>query len=296
VALPLRRIAIRRAPLARLIVPLAAISLLAFCGGEKTSASPSPVSQPGIPATWQLSWSDEFDSADSSRPDPTRWVYDLGGNGWGNNELETYTDRAENARIEKGALVITARAERFVGADGTPRNYTSARLKTLGRFAQTYGRFEARLQIPRGQGIWPAFWMLGSDIDSRDWPQCGEIDVMENIGREPTTVHGTMHGPGYSGGGGIGMPFQSLDGTPFAAGHHVYAVEWEPSEIRWYVDGRLYQTRKPSDLPAGARWVFDHDMFLLLNVAVGGNWPGSPDQSTVFPKEMLVDHVRVYRR
>ncbi len=295
-ALPLRRIVVGRARLARLIVPVAAIALLAVCGGEKTSASPSPVPRPGIPAEWQLSWSDEFDAPDGSRPDPSRWVYDVGGNGWGNNELQTYTDRAGNARIEKGALVITARDERLTGADGIPRDYTSARLKTLGRFAQTYGRVEARLQIPRGQGIWPAFWMLGTDIDSRGWPECGEIDVMENIGREPTTVHGTIHGPGYSGAGGIGMPFQSLDGAPFGAAEHVYAVEWEPGEIRWYVDGRLYQTRKPSDLPATARWVFDHDMFLLLNVAVGGNWPGSPDQSTIFPQEMLVDYVRVYRR
>jgi beta-glucanase (GH16 family) len=277
------------------MLPLAAISALAVCGGEKTSAAPSPIQEPAAPAGWQLSWSDEFDAPDGSRPDPSRWMYDVGGNGWGNNELETYTNRADNARIEKGALVIIARAERFTAPDGTPRDYTSARLKTLGRFAQTYGRFEARLQIPRGQGIWPAFWMLGTDIDSRGWPDCGEIDIMENIGREPTIVHGTMHGPGYSGGGGIGMPFQSPDGTPFAAAYHVFAVEWEPSEIRWYVDGRLYETRKPADLPAGARWAFDHDMFLLLNVAVGGNWPGNPDQTTVFPQQMLVDYVRVYR-
>jgi len=264
-----------------------------MCGGSDTSAAPSPVPRPG---PWQQSWSDEFDAAEGSRPDPSRWVYDLGGNGWGNEELETYTDRAENARIEGGALVITARAEKFTGADGIPRDYTSGRIKTLGRFSQQYGRFEARIKIPRGQGIWPAFWMMGVNIESRGWPDDGEIDVMENIGREPTTVHGTFHGPGYSGAGGIGMPFQSPDGKPFADDYHLYAIEWEPSEIRWYVDKHNFQTRKPSDVPAGTRWVFDHEMFMLLNVAVGGSWPGNPDQTTVFPQQMLVDYVRVYQR
>jgi beta-glucanase (GH16 family) len=280
---------------ARLLSPLVVISAFAMCGGSDTSAAPSPTPS-GQAGQWQQSWSDEFDGADGSRPDPSRWVYDLGGNGWGNEELETYTDRAENARIEGGALVITARAERFKGSDGISRDYTSARLKTLGRFAQAYGRFEARIKIPRGQGIWPAFWMMGVNIDSRGWPEDGELDVMENIGREPTTVHGTFHGPGYSGADAIGMPFQSPDGRPFADAYHLYAIEWEPSEIRWYVDNHHYQTRKPSDLPAGARWVFDHEMFMLLNVAVGGSWPGNPDQTTVFPQQMLVDYVRVYRR
>jgi beta-glucanase (GH16 family) len=279
---------------ARLLSPLVALSAFAMCGGSDTSAAPSP--QPAGAGRWQLSWSDEFDGADGSRPDPSRWVYDLGGDGWGNQELETYTDRAENARIEGGALVITARAEKFTASDGVPRDYTSARLKTLGRFSQAYGRFEARIRIPRGQGLWPAFWMMGVDIDSRGWPDGGEIDVMENIGREPNTVHGTLHGPGYSGADAIGMAFHSPDGTPFADAYHVYAIEWEPSEIRWYVDSHLYQTRKASDLPAGARWVFDHEMFMLLNVAVGGGWPGNPDQTTVFPQQMHVDYVRVYRR
>jgi beta-glucanase (GH16 family) len=278
---------------ARLVPPLVALWTFAMCGGSNTSAAPSATPQPG---RWQQSWDDEFDTGDGSRPDPARWVYDLGGNGWGNQELETYTDRAENARIEGGALVITARAEKFTGADGFPRDYTSARIKTLGRFSQQYGRFEARIKIPRGQGLWPAFWMMGVNIDTRGWPDDGEIDVMENIGREPATVHGTFHGPGYSGAGGIGMPFQSPDGKPFADDYHLYAIEWEPSEIRWYVDSHLYQTRKPSDLPAGTQWVFDHEMFMLLNVAVGGSWPGNPDPTTVFPQEMRVDYVRVYRR
>ena len=255
-------------------------------------SSPSPSRAAG---PWTLSWSDEFDASDGSRPDGTRWVYDLGGGGWGNGELQTYTDRAENAVIRGGALVITARRERYTGGDGIAREFTSARLKTKGRFAQTYGRFEARIQVPRGQGIWPAFWMLGVDLDTTGWPGCGEIDVMENIGREPTLVHGTLHGPGYSGAGGIGAAAPSHTGAPFADAYHVFAVEWEEQEIRWYRDGRQYHARRPADLPAGSRWVFDHDFFLLLNVAVGGHWPGNPDATTVLPQEMRVDYVRVYR-
>ena len=265
---------------------------MAVCGGGASDgAGPSPSPQP---ATWTLSWSDEFDGA--SRPDESRWVYDLGGGGWGNQELQTYTSRADNATLRDGALVITARAERFTGRDGIARDYTSARLKTKDRFAQTYGKFEARLQVPRGQGIWPAFWMLGADIDAVNWPQCGEIDIMENIGREPATIHGTLHGPGYSGGSALGAAASNADGSAFATASHTFAVEWDPGEIRWYLDGRQYFSRKPSDLPAGARWVFDHDFFLLLNVAVGGAWPGNPDATTTFPQEMKVDYVRVYRR
>jgi beta-glucanase (GH16 family) len=186
--------------------------------------------------------------------------------------------------------------ESFTGADGIRRDYTSARLKTQGTFAQTAGRFEARIRIPRGQGLWPAFWMLGQDITSVGWPACGEIDIMENIGREPSIVHGTLHGPGYSGGQGIGAAFTHPAGGPFADDFHVYAIEWEAEAIRWSVDGTVYQTRTPADVPRGARWVFDHPFFVLLNVAVGGNWPGSPDTSTQFPQEMIVDWVRIFRR
>jgi beta-glucanase (GH16 family) len=149
--------------------------------------------------------------------------------------------------------------------------------------------------VPSGQGIWPAFWMLGNDIGAVSWPACGEIDIMENIGREPTTVHGTVHGPGYSGAAGIGAAYGLPDGAPFADDFHVFAIEWEPQAIRWYVDGALYHTLTPAALPAGARWAFDHPFFMLLNVAVGGNWPGNPDATTVFPQRMLVDYVRVYR-
>jgi beta-glucanase (GH16 family) len=156
---------------------------------------------------WTLVWSDEFDQPDGSSPNSAKWTYDIGATGWGNNERQHYTSRTNNARIENGMLVIEAKQENYQGA-----NYTSARLKTQGKAAWTYGRIEARIKIPRGQGIWPAFWMLGTNITSVNWPNCGEIDILENIGREPKIVHGTVHGPGYSGANGIGGPY-SLPGN-----------------------------------------------------------------------------------
>jgi beta-glucanase (GH16 family) len=248
------------------------------------------------PAGWTLTWSDEFNGPNGSGVDPSKWVVETGGNGWGNQELEYYTSRPENAYEKDGDLVIKVLQEKYKGPDGVTRDYTSARLKTLGRFEQTHGRFEARIKIPRGQGIWPAFWMLGSDIDNPGWPACGEIDIMENIGKEPSIVHATIHGPGYSGAHGIGAPFALSAGNKMADDFHVYAVEWEQNVLRFYVDEYLYATRTPADLPKGTKWVYDHPFFLLLNVAVGGGWPGSPDASSAFPQEMLVDYVRVYRR
>ena len=263
------------------------------CGGSKATPAPSPSPVPTPSGPWRLSWSDEFDGPDNSAPDPSRWVYDIGGHGWGNAELETYTDRRENAFLRGGMLVIRAMKEDYRGPDGIPRPYTSARVKTQGVFAQTHGKFEARIRLPSGQGIWPAFWLLGSDIDGVGWPTCGEIDIFENIGREPMIVHGTMHGPGFSGGSGLSAAYVN-PGGPFHEGFHVFAVEWEARVVRWYVDGSLYHTRTPSDLPgAGLGWVFEHPFFIILNVAVGGNWPGDPDATTVFPQEMLVDWVRV---
>jgi beta-glucanase (GH16 family) len=242
-----------------------------------------------------LVWSDEFSAANGSLPDSFKWVMETGGGGWGNNELESYTNRARNAHVRKGNLVITAIKETYKGADGITRQYTSARLKTLGLFEQKYGRFEARIKIPRGQGIWPAFWMLGNNIGTVDWPDCGEIDIMENIGKEPDKVHGTIHGPGYSGENGLGGTY-TLPSGKFADDFHIFAVEWEPLAIRFYVDSHLYETRTPAAVPAGKTWVFDHPFFILLNVAVGGGWPGNPDRTTVFPQRMLVDYVKVYVR
>lgn len=242
---------------------------------------------------WSLTWSDEFNTPNNSTPDPAKWTYDLGGAGWGNQELETYTSRPQNSQIHNGNLVITARKEDFTGADGIPRNYTSARLKTQYRFSQAYGRFEARIKIPRGQGIWPAFWLLGDDIDRVDWPQCGEIDIMENIGREPAVNHGTVHGPGYSGGSGVSAAFTLAGGAKFSDDFHVFAIVWSSQSIAFSVDGATYRTVTPASLPSGATWVFDRPFFLILNVAVGGTFPGSPDQTTTFPQEMVVDYVRV---
>jgi beta-glucanase (GH16 family) len=244
--------------------------------------------------TYTLRWADEFDGAAGSAPDQTKWNYDIGGNGWGNNELETYTHRTENAFLDgDGHLVIKLIKETLRGPDGIKRNYTSARLLTQGKFTQRYGRFEARLKVPFGQGIWPAFWMLGANSDSVGWPMCGEIDIMEQIGREPSINHGTLHGPGYSGGSGISGIYTLSDGQKFADDFHSFAIEWEPTAIRFYVDGNLYQTKTTADA-AGRQWVFDHPFFIIMNVAVGGSFPGSPDATTTFPQTMTVDYVRVY--
>jgi beta-glucanase (GH16 family) len=240
---------------------------------------------PDPPAAWRLVWHDEFDGA---ALDSTKWVRETGGTGWGNAELEFYTDRVENARLENGYLVIEARHETFGN-----RAYTSARLKTQGLGSWEYGRIEARIRIPRGQGLWPAFWMLGDDIARVGWPGCGEIDIMENIGREPARVHGTVHGPGYSGANGLSSPYTVASGA-FADTFHVFAVEWQPDTIKWFVDSTLYKTIDSRSVPG--RWVYDHPFFILLNVAVGGNWPGGPDATTVFPQTMRVDYVRVYQK
>lgn len=238
---------------------------------------------------WSLVWSDEFNQATGSSPDTNKWAYDLGAGGWGNGELEYYTSRTNNVRIENGQLVIEAKQENFSGS-----SYTSARLKTQGKISWTYGRIEARIKIPGTQGIWPAFWMLGTNITSAGWPTCGEIDIMENIGREPALVHGTVHGPGYSGGSGIGGPFSLPGNTNFADDFHIYAVEWTTNQIKWFVDGLQYFGVNPASLPTNTTWVFKQPQFLLLNVAVGGGWPGNPDGTTVFPQRMTVDYIRIY--
>jgi beta-glucanase (GH16 family) len=267
---------------------LVALSLVAVACGGSPAASSAPA-----PAGWTLTWSDEFNGSNGAAPDASKWTLETGGNGWGNNELEYYTARPQNSVQQDGNLVINVLQENYTGSDGVTRNYTSARLKTATHFTQTYGRFEARIKIPSGQGIWPAFWMLGDNIDTAGWPTCGEIDIMENIGKEPNKVHGSMHGPGYSG----ATPLTAIYTLPtgaFADDFHLFAVEWEPAAVRFYVDSNLYLTETPSNLPAGTHWVFDHPFFILLNVAVGGNFPGSPDSTSVFPQAMLVDYVRAY--
>jgi len=244
--------------------------------------------------TYTLRWADEFDGAAGSSPNSAKWNFDIGGNGWGNSELETYTSRTDNAFLDgNGNLIIKVIQERFRGPDGIRRDYTSARLLTRGKFTQRYGRLEARLKVPFGQGIWPAFWMLGANIDSAGWPTCGEVDIMEQVGREPSTNHGTLHGPGYSGGAGLTGIYTLPNGQKFADDFHTFAIEWEPAAIKFYVDGNLYQTKTPADA-AGKQWVYDHAFFIILNVAVGGSFPGNPDATTTFPQTMTVDYVRVY--
>jgi hypothetical protein len=234
-------------------------------------------------ATWNLVWGDDFEGASGAAVDESKWAYDSGPN-WFNGELQNYTTGADNASLDgNGNLVIEARQEAREG-----REYTSARLKTEGKQTFTYGRFEGRMKMPYGQGLWPALWMLGGT----SWPNDGEIDIMEHLGREPSIAHGTIHGPGYSGADGPSASFTLPDSGKFADDFHIFAVEWEPDTIRWYIDGEHYATKTPADID-GNRWVFDHPFFIILNLAVGGEWPGNPDDTTVFPQKLLIDYVRV---
>ncbi|GAB4537192.1 MAG: hypothetical protein Fur0018_27940 [Anaerolineales bacterium] len=274
----------KRTTLAFLLLVL----LLSACATPQ-AVTPSPAAAVGTPgdqpadSRWELVWADEFDG-DALNPD--NWLPETGGGGWGNHELQFYSDRPENLRLEDGSLVIEARREDYRGSD-----YTSARLKTQYLQAFQYGRVEARIKLPPGgKGIWPAFWMLGENITSAGWPRCGEIDIMESIG-DPHTIYGTLHGPGYSGGDGIGRPYVAA--ATLSDDFHIYAIEWGPDEIRWYLDDANYLTVSRDRVPGD--WVYDQPFFILLNLAVGGDWPGVPDERTVFPQQLLVDYVRVYR-
>lgn len=234
---------------------------------------------------WKLVWSDEFDGAKGSAPDAKTWTHDLGASGWGNKELENYTNSRENSFLDgEGHLVIRAIK--------TETGYTSARLKTQDKYAVKYGRVAARLKLPKGQGIWPAFWMLGDDIKTAGWPKCGEIDVMEFIGKTPGTAYFTLDGPGYSGAGGLSKSAPVSNPDAF----HTYGIEWAPESITFLLDDQPVRTLTPKDLPAGTKWVYDHPHFLLLNLAVGGGWPGNPDATTVFPQDYVIDWVRVWQR
>lgn len=236
-------------------------------------------------AQWSIIWSDEFNE---SNLDLTKWTYEIGNGqaqgipGWGNNELQYYTDHNANISLDSGYLHITAIQESFNGS-----NYTSARIKTQGLFDFTYGKVEARLKVPSGQGLWPAFWMLGSNINTVSWPACGEIDVMEHVNNE-LKIYGTAHfdmwGHMYDG------DFAYADASDF----HLYSIEWDVNEIRWFLDNNLFHSLA-IDAAQISREEFHNPFFLLLNMAVGGNWPGNPDGSTSFPATMMVDYVRVYQ-
>src|ERR1700722_16007394 len=233
--------------------------------GGQSAEPPRPPAKLG--KNWVLKWSDEFNGPNGSSPDPAKWTMVTGGNGWGNDELEYYTPRRENVRVEDGHLVIEAVKGEFSGPDGVKRRYTSGRLSTRELFSQAYGRFEARIKIPPGQGVWPAFWLLGDDYSTAGWPDCGEIDVMENVDVDKSIIRGSIHGPGYSGRKSLTSKFTLSDGQ-FSDDFNIFAIEWEPQAIRFYVDNALYATKTPSDLPSGARWVYDHPFFIILNLAV----------------------------
>jgi beta-glucanase (GH16 family) len=246
-----------------------------------------------------LVMSEEFDVA--GVPNPDLWSYDIGlgpnpSNPWGNFELQYYTDRTQNIIVENGNLKITARREQYMGS-----SYTSARIISKGKYEKKYGRIEARIKLPRGKGLWPAFWMLGSNIQTGvenpdnsstlAWPACGEIDIMEYLGNSPTKIFGTVHGPGYSGGESISKNF-FLSNSRFDTDFHVFGIEWDENKINFYVDDFLYHSVTPSDVPGD--WVFNQPFYLILNIAVGGNLPGSPNAETPFPQSMLVDYIRIY--
>lgn len=241
-----------------------------------------------------LVWSDEFNTpTPDNRPDPLNWSYDLGNSGFGNSELQNYTDRVENASYTtyggEGCLRIAALKDNYDGV-----TYSSARINTAGKHEFRYGRFEARLVLPYGPGLWPAFWMLGADYETNTWPECGEIDIMENKGYQPNIVSSAMHMPGYSGGNPITQTF-GYENQRFDTGFHVFAAEWDEDKVDFIVDGVTYKRVTRADAPDG-KWVFDHPFFIILNVAVGGTFGGNPTDATVFPQYMYVDYVRVYQK
>src|SRR5580658_1642467 len=243
-------------------------------------------------ADWLLSWSDEFNDEAGTPPNSQYWSYDLGGGGRRIDKLQDYTNQPANAETDGlGNLQMTV-------IEDNQGNFTSARIKTQNKFQQAYGRFEIRAKVVTGNGMWPAFWMLGDNYDSAGWPQCGEIDIMEVRGSTPWTNGGSMHGPGYSGMHPLSKTFSLPEGGPkLSDDFHIYAIEWEVNVVRFYVDSNLYETETPADIPNGAGpWVYDHPFFILVNLAVGGSPPWGPPTGTVFPQTMLVDYIRVYER
>ncbi len=260
----------------------------------ETASFPTPVD------SWQFVWGDEFDGRAGTSPDGSKWQFDQGGTGWGNHELEYYTSAPENVSQDgDGSLVITAFETATVpGASGCwygTCRFTSARILTGNLFSFTYGRIEARIQVPQGKGLWPAFWLLGADYKQVGWPSSGEIDVMELDGSHPALLHANLHGPSGSGPYSFNNTFQLPAGGSFSHGFHVYGLDWSPSLLSWYVDGNLFASVSRDQFSTGSLWVFDRPFIILFNLAVGGDLPGSPDQSTTFPQKLLIDYVRIYQ-
>lgn len=233
-----------------------------------------------------LIWSEEFDY--TGLPDAEKWNMETGGNGWGNNELQYYTNTQNNAKVENGILTITAREETL-----GDRDYTSARITTQSKFDFKYGMIEARIKLPYGQGLWPAFWMLGANFSSVGWPQCGEIDIMEMVGGagKENTTHTTLHWDNNGDHAQYGESY-SLSSGILADDFHIFSVEWDNQEIRGFIDDIQYFT---ADITPGQMSEFHNNFFIILNVAVGGNWPGPPDGTTTFPQTMQVDYIRVFQ-
>ena len=291
--------------LVRLLAGPLAFAAVAACGGTTLAPRPDTARGPDTTGTGTrtLVWSDDFDGPAGGRIDSTKWRYDLGdgcqgGNcGWGNQEKEYYTSSSENISLDgQGQLVITARrAPAGLTCYYGPCRYTSAKVTTRGNVLVSPGRVEARIKLSAGQGLWPAFWMLGSSFPATPWPQCGELDIMENHGSNVASMSSAIHGPGYSG----NTPFVHAytiggDGT-FADNFHVFAVEWNSSQVLYLVDDKVHYRVGRDEIQRFGNWVFDQTFFIILNLAVGGTFDGDPKSDAIFPATMLVDWVRVYK-
>ncbi len=284
-------------PLAlRKLVPGAIVSLNGVIDRSKPKSPKSVATRitlQSLPAGTLL-WSDEFTGPADAPPDAKKWQIDMGGFGFGNNELEYYTARTRNVALDgQGHLAITALRETYSGG-GYTRNYTSGKIDGHGKYSTTYGSIQASIKLPAGQGLWPAFWALGTNIDQVGWPKSGEIDMMENLGQRPFTAYGSIHGPSTLKPYKFGLTTSVLAETSLSQGFHVYGVNRSPNLVQMTLDGVPYATYRPSSLARGRQWVFNKPFFLILNLAVGGNWPGAPNATTQFPATMLVDWVRVY--
>ncbi len=276
------------------------LALLCLAVGSLLGCNNPPVSLgddwAGPRGRWVEVWRDDFEGPSNSAPDASRWNVEVRPQGQ-NQEQDYDTDRRENSFLDgSGNLVIKAYRENFVDGSGRPSSqpYTSARLNTKGHFEQTYGRFEAKIRLPSGKGLWPAFWLLGSNIGDVGWPNCGEIDILEMAGSEPYRVDASLHGPGYAGTGALTRSFDLPNEEPFANAFHTFTFEWTSDGMRWLLDGEVFHVRTPGGLAEVERdWVFDHPFYLIINLAVGGLYDGSPDSSTVFPAEMAIDYISV---